>query len=92
MATFAADDDTRHTDLEACQDEVDDLRKALRSRPTIDQAKGILMARHGCSPDEAYRLISGAAQRDNRKVRDLAQSIVASVQDVPDGLASEAAG
>jgi AmiR/NasT family two-component response regulator len=80
MATFAADDDRRHTDLDSCQEEVDGLRAMLRSRPAIEQAKGILMAQHGCTPDEAFQMISEAAQRDNRKVRELAESIVASAQ------------
>jgi hypothetical protein len=42
MATFT-DDGAEHTDLASCQDELDHLRTALRTRPVIDQAKGILM-------------------------------------------------
>jgi two-component system, response regulator / RNA-binding antiterminator len=83
MATFAAEDNTRHTDLEPCQEEVENLRAALRNRPAIDQAKGILMAQHGCSPDDAFDMLSDASQRANRKVRDLAEGVVASVQSEP---------
>lgn len=79
MATFRSDDQTTHSDLEACQSEVEDLRAALRTRPAIDQAKGILMAQHGCTADEAYQMLRSASQRDNRKLHELAQSIVASV-------------
>jgi len=83
MATFQVDDDHRHTDLDACQDEVHDLRAALRSRPAIDQAKGILMARHGCTADEAFGMLSEASQRSNQKLRDLAAGIVDSAQENP---------
>jgi hypothetical protein len=39
----------------------------------IEQAKGMLIAEHGCSPDEAFHMISHASQRENRKVRDIAE-------------------
>ncbi len=80
MATFAPEDRPVHTALGECQDEVDDLRAALESRPVIDQAKGVLVARHGCTPDRAFEMLSRASQRENRKVRDLAADVVASEQ------------
>ena len=81
MATFAPEGGSSvHTDLDDCQEEVDDLKAALESRPAIDQAKGILVARHGCTPDEAFEMLAAASQRDNRKVRDLAADIVSSEQ------------
>jgi response regulator NasT len=63
-------------DLEDCQDEVRDLRAALVTRPVIDQAKGLLIAHHGCSPEEAFEMLAQASQRCNRKVRDIAQAMV----------------
>jgi AmiR/NasT family two-component response regulator len=39
-------------------------------------AKGMLIARHGCTPDEAFALLSQASQRQNRKLRDIAIGIV----------------
>ena len=86
MATFAPEDRPVHTALDDCQEEVDDLRAALESRPVIDQAKGVLVARHGCTPDKAFELLARASQRENRKVRDLAADVVASEQ----GLTAEA--
>jgi AmiR/NasT family two-component response regulator len=50
MATFAADP-ARFESLDDCQTEYDQLHAALKTRPAIEQAKGILMAEHGCSPD-----------------------------------------
>jgi two-component system, response regulator / RNA-binding antiterminator len=83
MATSKRGDDTRHTDLAACQKEIDNLRAFLQSRPVSDQAKGILMAQHGCTADEAFQMLCEASQRNNRKLRDLASDIVASVQGQP---------
>jgi AmiR/NasT family two-component response regulator len=88
MATFIPDDRVPHLDLAQCQAENADLRASLESRPVIDQAKGILMAQHGCSPDEAFGLLRAASQRDNRKVRDLAQAIVDGAQHQPDTAAA----
>jgi response regulator NasT len=81
MTTFAPGGKSQHTDLEACQEEVDQLREALDTRPIIDQAKGMLIARHGCSADEAFRMLSAASQRENRKLRDVAKAMVEGAQE-----------
>lgn len=52
------------------------MQEAMASRSVIDMAKGILMAQNGCSPDEAFTMLSQASQRSNRKLRDLARAIV----------------
>lgn len=58
----------------------EDLRRnlelALETRAVIDQAKGILMAREGCSADEAFEVLKRASQRTNRKLHQIAQEIV----------------
>jgi GAF domain-containing protein len=57
------------------------LQRALDSRAVIDQAKGILMARHrGMSADAAFDLLSKESQLANRKLRDIAQDLVDEVQ------------
>ena len=66
----------QHTDVDECQEEVEDLRSALETRPVIDQAKGILIGQHHCTPDEAFAMLAEASQRSNRKLRDVAQAIV----------------
>jgi two-component system, response regulator / RNA-binding antiterminator len=80
MTTFIQGDKTLHSDLDACQQEVDQLREALGTRPVIDQAKGMLIARHGCSPEEAFQMLSAASQRENRKLRDVAEAMVEGAQ------------
>jgi AmiR/NasT family two-component response regulator len=76
MTTFIDGDSSTHTDLAAAQTEIEDLRAALATRPVIDQAKGILVAQLGCSPEAAFELLLLASQRDNRKVREIARAIV----------------
>ena len=53
------------------------LEKALETRGVIDQAKGILMAQRRCTADEAFDLLVSASQRTNRKLRDVAEQLVA---------------
>ncbi|MGR6964735.1 ANTAR domain-containing protein [Geodermatophilus sp. URMC 61] len=52
------------------------LEKALTSRATIDQAKGVLMARLGIDADEAFARLVALSNRLNVKLRDLAQLVV----------------
>lgn len=84
MATFIPDDRRRHTRLGDCQEELDQLRDALASRPVIDQAKGVLVAQTGCTPEEAFERLRQASQRENRKLRDVARRVVESAQSTPE--------
>ncbi len=54
---------------------VDNLNQALETRDVIGQAKGILMAGEHCSADQAFDLLRRASQRENIKLRDIAQRI-----------------
>lgn len=64
------------------------LEAALTSRAAIDQAKGILIAENGCTPDEAFTLLRQASQNRNMKLRDLATQIVAQASHRPDDITS----
>ena len=79
MATFPHDE--RLPEVVAFDDDAEKrhLRRALVSQPVIDQAKGMLMARHGCTADEAFQLLRQASMRQNRKIRDIACAIVEAV-------------
>lgn len=55
------------------------LRKALETRTVIGQAQGVLMARQHIDAQEAFDILRRASQRTNRKLRDIAAEIVASV-------------
>jgi GAF domain-containing protein len=53
------------------------LTEAMRSRAVIEQAKGMLMARSPeLSADDAFDLLRRASQRENVKLREIAQRIV----------------
>jgi GAF domain-containing protein len=53
------------------------LTEAMQSRAVIEQAKGMLMARdRALSADGAFDMLRKASQRENVKLRDVAQRIV----------------
>lgn len=56
--------------------ELEDARNALQSRKVIDQAKGLLMRSRGMSEEDAYALLRKTAMNQNRKISDVAQSLV----------------
>jgi transcriptional regulator with GAF, ATPase, and Fis domain len=60
-----------------CRQLVVNLQLALESRAVIEQAKGILVAEHGCDPETAFKELSRMSQRTNRKVRDISADLVA---------------
>jgi GAF domain-containing protein len=62
---------------QSARDMAGNLRTALESRAVIDQAKGILMERHKLSADEAFQALARASMHTNRKVRDIADHLVA---------------
>jgi transcriptional regulator with GAF, ATPase, and Fis domain len=55
---------------------VGELRRALVTRAVIDQAKGILMAIHRISAEDAFTRLVDRSQRDNQKLRDVAEQFV----------------
>jgi len=64
---------------ERAQQLSDALKDALASRDVIGQAKGILMSQDGIDADAAFALLAAASQRENRKLRDVAQDLTRSV-------------
>jgi GAF domain-containing protein len=53
------------------------LEEAMKTRAVIEQAKGILIARHGYTPERAFDELRLRSQHANRKLRDIAGEIVA---------------
>jgi response regulator NasT len=58
------------------RDELDRAKQELEDRKIIERAKGILMKERGLSEDAAYGLLRKAAMNDNRRVAEVAQSVV----------------
>ena len=60
----------------------DSLRSAMESRDVIGQAKGILMERYKISQEDAFGRLHTASQSMNRKLRDLAELVATTGEDV----------
>ena len=56
------------------------LRQAVATREIIGEAKGILMESQRCTRDEAFDILRRASQRENRKLRELAEELVLRVE------------
>ncbi len=56
--------------------ELFDTKAKLAERKTIERAKGLLMERHHCTEEEAYRKLRSLAMDKNLKLADLAQRML----------------
>jgi len=56
--------------------ELEEARSALEDRRTIDEAKAILMKSRNLSEADAYSLMRRTAMNQNRKIVDIAQSLI----------------
>jgi AmiR/NasT family two-component response regulator len=59
------------------------LQGAFGRRAVIEQAKGVLMARHRADADKAFEMLRGESQRTGQKIVDLASAIVQSHRLLP---------
>lgn len=62
------------------QEQVQNMKQALVSRAVIEQAKGVLMAVHGCTEEEAFAMLVERSQSQNVKLRDVARKLLASLK------------
>ena len=58
--------------------EYHNLQGAFGRRATIEQAKGILMARHAIDQQRAFEMLRSHSQRNGRKLVDVADAVVES--------------
>jgi AmiR/NasT family two-component response regulator len=56
--------------------EYQNLQGAFGRRALIEQAKGILMARHSTTADKAFEMLRAHSQRNGKKLADVAAAIV----------------
>jgi response regulator NasT len=56
--------------------ELAETRAELTERKVVDKAKGILMKQRGMSEDEAYKAMRNLAMNSNKRLVDIAESIV----------------
>lgn len=58
------------------REELEHARAALDERKLVERAKGILMNSKGMSEEAAYALLRKAAMNENRRISEVAQSVV----------------
>jgi response regulator NasT len=56
--------------------ELEETRSALARRKAVERAKGVLMKSRGVSEEEAYVLLRKTAMSQNRKIADVAESLI----------------
>ncbi|MGW2827439.1 anti-sigma factor antagonist [Streptomyces sp. NPDC001443] len=73
--------------------ENDQLRRAMRTRPAIDIARGILMASYTISAEQAWQVLVTISQNSNTKLHLLAETLLGTVHghDLPKPLADHLA-
>jgi response regulator NasT len=76
LSAIATTATARAGDLRAARQEAENLRGMLETRKVVERAKGVLMRRLGVSEEAAYRKMQKASQDENRKMRDIAESIL----------------
>jgi two-component system, response regulator / RNA-binding antiterminator len=62
------------------QEELDRTRSELSERKVIERAKGILMKAKNISEPDAYALLRKTAMNQNKKLADVAQSVVTAAE------------
>ena len=62
------------------QTELDQTKSALAERKVIDRAKGILMKAKNLTEDAAYTLLRKTAMNENRKIAEIAQSVITAAE------------
>jgi len=62
------------------QGELDQAKSALADRKVIDRAKGVLMKAKNLTEEEAYALLRSTAMRENKKISEIAQSVVTAAE------------
>ncbi len=67
---------SRFDEFKKLEKEICDLKGVLETRKLVERAKGILMKRCSIPEDEAFRLLQSYSQNENKKIRDVAESII----------------
>src|SRR5262249_21847689 len=62
------------------QDELDRTKSALEERKVIDRAKGILMSAKNLTEDAAEALLRNSAMNENKKIAEVAQSVITAAE------------
>ena len=69
--------------LQAMSDELDTVRASLNERKVVERAKGLLMAHRRLSEDDAHKMLRQTAMNQNRRLIDVAESVLAMADYLP---------
>ena len=70
--------------LQAMSDELDTVRAALNERKLVERAKGLLMAHRRLSEEEAHKMLRHTAMSQNRRLVEVAESVLAMAEYLPE--------
>ncbi|MBQ8417183.1 MAG: histidine kinase N-terminal domain-containing protein [Phascolarctobacterium sp.] len=70
----------KEEELEALNAELADLKESLEIRKLLEKAKGILMAAHGLTEQEAYRKLQQFSMVKRISLKELAERVIASAK------------
>jgi response regulator NasT len=73
----------RFEEFQSLRQDAADLRQALEDRKIIEKAKGIFMKKTGLAEQEAFRRLQKLASENNRKLIEIAQTILMAEQHSP---------
>ncbi|MGW3461764.1 ANTAR domain-containing protein [Streptomyces olivaceoviridis] len=68
--------DEQTDQLEALQEEVEQLRRALGSHALVDQAIGVVITVGGLRPEQGWEVLRHISQHTNIKLREVARCLV----------------
>jgi response regulator NasT len=66
----------RDEELERLNAELADLKESLETRKLLDKAKGILMAAHGMTEQEAYKKLQQFSMAQRISLKELAEKVI----------------
>jgi hypothetical protein len=69
--------------LQAMSDELATVRASLNERKVVERAKGLLMAHRRLSEEEAHKMLRQTAMNQNRRLVDVAESVLAMAEFLP---------
>ncbi|MFD3501925.1 ANTAR domain-containing protein [Streptomyces sp. NPDC058676] len=72
-----ASDDTRDATVARLEQEIAQLRHAVDSHATVDQAIGVLVAAHRLPPTAGFEVLREVSQHTNIKLHSVAETLIA---------------
>lgn len=66
----------RFRQFQALNEEIARAKASLAERKAIERAKGILMQQRNLSEEDAYRMLRGAAMKQNKRIVEIAETLI----------------